>query len=145
MINGKNRALPGIIRCFPLMLVALGVYNAALVMGHSGGAQGPAPFFFEMPLLSGARMDVGWSESMLAGGLILLFLEILKSTRASRHSTLEHIFSVLVVILFLVEFLIVPAAGTTVFALLALMSLIDVMAGYAISISAARRDLSIGR
>jgi hypothetical protein len=44
---------------------------------------------------------------------------------------------------FLVEFIVVPAAGTAVFALLGLMSLIDVMAGYAISIAVARRDLNI--
>ncbi|MFN0125862.1 MAG: hypothetical protein ACKV19_04155 [Verrucomicrobiales bacterium] len=127
------------------MLIALAVYNAALVMRPTDEVEGESsPFFFTMPLLSGARIEVGWDATMLAGGLILLFLEILKSTRSSRLSTLEHILSVLVFILFLVEFLIIPAAGTTVFALLAMMSLIDVMAGYAISISAARRDLSIG-
>ena len=49
----------------------------------------------------------------------------------------------LVFIAFLIEFLMVPAAGTT-FLVLALMSLLDVIAGFSISIFAARRDMAIG-
>jgi len=48
--------------------------------------------------------------------LALLFLELLKSTRTSTQSTLEHILSVLVFMVFLVEFIVVPSAGTAVFA-----------------------------
>ena len=44
---------------------------------------------------------------------------------------------------FIVEFLVVARAGTNVFLLLGLMSLMDVMGGYAISIAVARKDLNI--
>jgi hypothetical protein len=124
------------------MMVALVVYHAALAAGHD--FVGPVSSSgFQVMLLSGARVYAGWNEAMLAGGLALLFLELLKSTRTTRQSTLEHILSVLVFIVFLVEFIVVPGAGTAVFGLLGLMSLIDLMAGYAISIAVARRDLNI--
>lgn len=137
-----RRKKPGVLRCFPFMLLALLAYHAALGAGHDFMPV-TTGHGYQVPLLSGATVYAGWNEAILAGGLALLFLELLKSTRSAGHSTLEHILSVLVFIVFLVEFLMFPGAGTAVFGLLALMSLIDLMAGYAISIAVARRDLNI--
>jgi len=124
------------------MMLALVAYHAAWAVGHD--FVGPVSSHgYQVTLLSGATVYAGWNEAMLAGGLALLFLELLKSTRTTRQSTVEHILSVLVFIVFLVEFIVVPSAGTAVFGLLGLMSLIDLMAGYAISIAVARRDLNI--
>lgn len=124
------------------MLLALVAYHAAWGAGHEF-LEPVSSTGFAVKLLSGATVHAGWNEALLAGGLSLLFLELLKSTRTTRQSTLEHILSVLVFIAFLIEFLVVPSAGTPVFALLGLMSLIDVMAGYSISIAVARRDFNI--
>jgi hypothetical protein len=48
-------------------------------------------------------------------------------------------------VLFLVEFIVAPGAGTATFLLLTLMALLDVIAGFSISIFAARRDFAIDR
>jgi hypothetical protein len=49
-----------------------------------------------------------------------------------------------VFIAILVEFLMVPQAATSVFFLILMSALIDVVAGYTIGIRVARRDLNIG-
>lgn len=136
------RAKPGIIRSIPMLALALLAYNLALAMGHDFRLQPEQPLW-GATLISGAAWSVSWNEVMIAGGLALLFIEILKSTRTTQHSTLEHLLSMLVFISFIVEFLVVARAGTNVFLLLGLMSLIDVMGGYAISIAVARKDLNI--
>jgi hypothetical protein len=43
----------------------------------------------------------------------------------------------------LLEFLLVPFCGTAAFFFLVIMSLIDVVAGYSVSILSARRDFSV--
>jgi hypothetical protein len=49
-----------------------------------------------------------------------------------------------VFVLFLIEFLVVKDCGTSTFFILGLMSLLDVIAGFTVSIVAARRDFSFG-
>ena len=44
----------------------------------------------------------------------------------------------------IVEFLMLPAFATSVFFLVMLMSLLDVMAGFMVTIAAARRDFAVG-
>jgi hypothetical protein len=136
------RARPGLIRSIPMLVLALLAYNLALAMGHDFRLLPEQPLW-SATLISGAAWTVSWNEVMIASGLGLLFIEILKSTGTTQSSTLEHLLSMLVFIVFIVEFLIVAGAGTNVFLLLGLMSLIDVMGGYAISIAVARKDLNI--
>ena len=142
LTNLSARSRPGIIRSVPMLVLALIAYNIALAMGHHFSTP-PQPPLWGATLISGADWSFGWNEVMIAGGLALLFIEILKSTRTTQSSTLEHLLSMLVFIIFIVEFLVVAGAGTNVFLLLGIMSLIDVMGGYAISIAVARKDLNI--
>ena len=74
----------------------------------------------------------------------MLFIELMKSTYTSSASLLDHGLSMLVFVACLIEFLVVPAAGTAVFFFITVAALIDVIAGYTIGIRVARRDLSIG-
>ena len=46
-------------------------------------------------------------------------------------------------LVFLVEFLLVQGAATSVFFLLMLMTLVDVMAGFSVSIRSATRDVDL--
>ena len=76
--------------------------------------------------------------------LILLFVELLKSTYTSTASLLDHGLSMLVFVACLVEFIVYQKAATSVFFFILVSTLIDVIAGYTIGIRVARRDLSIG-
>jgi hypothetical protein len=138
----STRSKPHIVAIFPFLALALVAYNAAVWTGHDFGAD-PKAILFTVHLISGALWTLGWNELFVIGGLALLFFEILKSTRTTHHSTAEHVFSMVVFIAFLIEFLIIPSAGTNTFFLLGIFSLIDVLCGYAISIAVSRKDLNI--
>ena len=124
----------------PLMIIPFIAYNVLLLSGVAA-----APWegvLFSITLISGGEWVLSVGDLLLAAGLLFLFFEILKSTRTSNTSVLDHLFSTVVFIAFLVEFLIVPGASTSIFFLLMLMALVDLMAGFAVSIRSAGRDVS---
>jgi hypothetical protein len=100
---------------------------------------------FNLNLPSGSVWNFNLSDLFLVLGLFLLYLEILKSTRSSRGQIVEHIVSMLVFVGCLLLFLLVRQTGTTTFLLITAMSAIDVIAGFTVSIVAARRDMEIER
>ena len=87
---------------------------------------------------------VSGGDMLLAFSLVLLFAELLKSTGVGSDSIINHAFSLIVFVVGLVEFLMFPAFATSVFFLIMMMALLDVMAGFIVTITAARRDLSLG-
>lgn len=127
---------------FPLLAVVLVAYNAAMLAGVNFEAN---PTVFHVPHMTRETPTVFGAGDLLVGiGIVLLFVEILKATRVSRTSIVDHMLSTVVFIIFLVELIVVAGAGTAPFMLLTLISLIDLIAGFTISIAAARRDLAIG-
>jgi hypothetical protein len=129
------------IKNFPLLAFVLIAYNIAIAMGHSFAPAAEA--LVRLPLISGAVWALGLNDAFVIVGLAILFVEIIKSTRPTGGAALEHLLSMLVFIIFLVEFLVVAGAGTNTFLTLGLMSLIDVMGGYTISIAVARKEMNI--
>ncbi len=84
------------------------------------------------------------SDILMLLTLILLFIELLKATYTSTASLLDHGLSMFVFIAALVEFLLVDKAFTSVFFIIMVATLIDVIAGYTIGIRVARRDIGFG-
>jgi uncharacterized membrane protein len=74
---------------------------------------------------------------------VALFIEVVKATRSSMASAIDHALSALVFAAYLVEFLLVKAAGTGVFLVLTIMSFLDLIAGFTVTLGTARRDLTI--
>ena len=106
-----------------------------------------APFdtvVFEVPMLSGALWIFTLGDMLVVGSLFLLFIEILKATRTSGNSLVDHALSTIVFIVCLIEFLVVPEAATSLFFFITLIALIDVIAGFSVTIRAARRDFAVG-
>ena len=128
---------------FPLMAIALIVYNG-IVFGLGGDALTWQNELFSLNMVSGASWSFSLGDLMITIGLFLLFVEILKATRIGSLSIIDHLLSTVVLIIFLIEFLLVPAASTSVFFALMIMTLIDVMAGFSVSIRSATRDVSLG-
>lgn len=127
-------------RLIPLLAFALAVYAiAALAAGSLLAAA-----IIDLTLPSGAVWTFDFGDVIVAFGLVLLFLEILKSTRTSSAAALDHGLSMLVCVLALLGFLLVPALGTSDFFLLLLMTVIDVIAGFTVSLMGARRDIGYG-
>jgi hypothetical protein len=100
---------------------------------------------FKFKLMSGATWFMYVGDLFVIIGLVFLFIEVLKSTRTSQAAIIDHILSTLVFIVFLIEFIIVKGAGTSTFFILALMSLFDVIAGFTVTITTARRDITMDR
>ena len=100
---------------------------------------------FNLMLPSGRLWTFLVSDFFLVLGLFLLYLEILKSTRTGRGQIIEHIVSMLIFVGCLLLFLLVPQTGTTTFLLITVMSAVDVIAGFTVSIVSARRDMEIER
>jgi hypothetical protein len=130
------------IRAIPLLVFAFILYNI-VVLGM--GVEGlNTPILDKLRLLSGGEWTFTVGDFILLVTLFLLFIEIVKSTFTTTSTLIDHALSMVVFIAILVEFLMVQQAATSVFFLIMMASLIDVIAGYTIGIRVARRDLNIG-
>lgn len=127
---------------FPFLALVLVAYNAVMLAGVDFEAN---PTVFHIPHMTRETPTPFGAGDLLVGiGIVFLFIEILKATRMARTAVLDHMLSTVVFIIFLVELIVVAGAGTATFILLTLLSLIDLIAGFTVSIATARRDLAIG-
>jgi hypothetical protein len=124
----------------PSLLYLLIIYNVVVFSGIDLST----PLINKMGLISGAEFTLTWSDLLVALGVVALYIEVFKATRTSTSSIIEHTFSMVLFIVYLVELIVVQAAGTSTFFILTLMQMLDVTAGFTITISTARRDLGMG-
>ena len=117
-------------------------YNGVMMFGSLPAILGK--HLFTVHLISGANWSMSVSDLFIMLGVLFLYIEMFKATRTGTASVIDHSLSALVFIAFLVEFITVKAAGTSAFVVLTLMSLLDVIAGFTITIVSARRDFSMG-
>lgn len=146
------------LRAIPVTVLAFILYNlVVLFSGHSAPAADGAVAdgaaaarallateLFSFPMMSGAKWAFTWGDLILIVTLVVLFVEILKATYTSTSSLVDHGLSMILFIAALVEFLMVPQAATSVFFLILVAFLIDVIAGFTIGIRVARRDIGFG-
>jgi hypothetical protein len=97
---------------------------------------------FTLP--SGAPWTLTTGGVLVAVGLFLLYLEVLKSVRTTMASLIDHGLSLLLFSICLILFIVVPQAGTATFFLILIMCLIDVIAGFTVSLAASRRSIDVG-
>jgi hypothetical protein len=132
-------------KAVPLIVIALIAYNALVLLG------GDAPpddilraHVFEIAMIHETRWVFRSGDVVLLLVLVLLFVELLKATYTATPSLVNHALSMLVFVVCLIEFLMVKQAASSVFFFITVAALIDVVAGYTISVRMARRDLQIG-
>jgi hypothetical protein len=100
---------------------------------------------FHITLVSKALWVLVVGDIFVILGLICLTVQVFKATRTSSAEIVDHIISTLIFILYLIEFIVVRGAGTSTFFILMLMSLLALIAGFTITISTARRDITMDR
>jgi hypothetical protein len=127
----------------PLLAVPFLLYNLVVFLLFGGNPVNWGVGLFSIPMPSGMPWAVTAGDLILVLGIIMLFVEVLKSTGTARNSIIEHMLSMVLFVVFLIEFLLVGAASSSVFFLLMVMSLIDVVAGFTVSITSASRDVSM--
>ncbi len=141
-----------ILRMIPLMLLVLISYFVVVLLGAGEATiDNPDPVlrlftdpWFSVTLPSTGKWSFTLEHLFIVVALFFLFFEIVKSTSIGGAAIAEMAISTLVFIIFLVSFLIVKDASTSLFFILMMISLIDVLGGYIIGIKVARRDLAIG-
>ncbi len=121
---------------FPLLALIVALYSlfALLAPGWLEAVQ------FELPLLSGVPLPFQGGDLLLVLGLILLCVEVYRATSSSTGAILNHVLSLVVFIIALIELLVMPRMANMTFFLIVLMTLSDVVAGFTVTISSSRRD-----
>ena len=130
----------------PLMLIPFILYNMAMIgIFGSGGIQAVLDTeIMSVNMMSGATWTMSLGDLFIVFSLVILFLEIFKATRRSSAALMDHLFSMALFIVFLVEFLLVQGAATQIFFILMLIALVDVIAGFTVTVKSASRDVAIG-
>ena len=133
----------------PLLVVPVVIYNLVILLGGSApdAVLGPASVLsevlFRVPMTSGAVWSISVGDLILLLSLILLFVELLKSTSSQRVAIVNHALSMALFVVCLVEFLLLPGFAGSVFFLILTMVLLDVLAGFIVTIIASRRDFDM--
>jgi uncharacterized membrane protein len=125
---------------FPLLLIPFVLYNIfAFIFGVTDWTTPHTTIH----LISGGEWGIAFGDFIIAFSMLLLFVEILKSTRIGTRGLIDHMLSMLLFILMIVEFLMVPRAATSTFFLLMVAEFVDVLGGFTVSVRTAQRDIGI--
>jgi uncharacterized membrane protein len=125
---------------FPLLLVPFAIYNiiAFLMPGVTWTG-----VITTVHLASGSDWTMSAGDMLVALAILLLCGEVLKSTRIGIRTIVDHALSLLLFLGMLVEFILVQQAATATFFLLLVVSFIDVLSGFAVTLRSAQRDLTV--
>ena len=134
-----------LLRSFPLLLFAILLYNAIAFINGFDGAGTEAWLLKSVPLkmFSGQIWNLSLGDSVVLIALTLLFVEVIKATGTAVVEVINHALSMVVFIIALIEFITLQAFATSVFFFITAMALFDIVAGFTISIVAAKRDLGL--
>jgi len=114
---------------FPLLLIPLAIYNIIVFLM-------PGVSFFDplvkLTLMSGAEWPLTLSDILLALGILLLLVEIIKGARPGSKYLTDHLLSLIVFGGAAAEFLLWPRFGTSPYFLLAMLALVDFLSGIAL-------------
>ncbi len=124
---------------FPLLLIPLALYNIVAFIFLL-----PPDFWITpaatLPLRSGQVWTLTWADIFIAGALLLLWVEIIKS-RIGRRTITDHILALLVFGAMLAEFVLVKSAATSTFFLLLAVSMVEVLTGFVVGRRSATRPV----
>jgi hypothetical protein len=114
---------------FPLLLIPLAIYNIIVLMMPGVSFDDP---LLHVQLMSGAEWPVTLADMLLALGVLLLLLEVIKGARPGAKYLTDHLLSFVVFGAAAAEFLLWPKFGTSLYGLLAMMSAADFLSGVAL-------------
>ena len=114
---------------FPLLLIPLAVYNIVVFLMPGVSFADP---LLTVTLMSGAEWPITLSDILLALGILLLLLEVIKGARPGAKFLMDHLLSLIVFGAAAAEFVMWPKFGTSTFGLLTLLALVDFISGIAL-------------
>ena len=147
-----RRKEPTMLIAIPLLVVPVVIYNIVIIFIGQDASSGLAVAsdvlsdpLFAVTMASGARWSVSVGDLILFLSLILLFFELLKSTTSQKAAIINHALSMVLFVVCLIEFLLLGGFATSIFFLIMTMVLLDVLAGFIVTIIAARKDFEFGQ
>lgn len=137
-----------VLSVLPLMTVPVVIYNILALTGQALSTVGEMRLrldqdFLTVPMASGVDWTITPGHALISLSLICLFFELIKSTGTGRAAVMNHAFSLILFIICLIQFLLMPAFATSVFFIVGTMTLLDVLAGFMVTIASARRDFGV--
>ena len=114
---------------FPLLLVPLAVYNIIAFLMPGVSFTDP---LIRLTLLSGEQWQITLSDMLLAAGVLLLLLEVIKGARPGAKYLTDHLLSLIVFGAAAAEFVLWPKFGNSTYCLLTLLALVDFISGIAL-------------
>jgi hypothetical protein len=124
------------LRVMPLMALPLAVF----VLCATASGDWTTGVAFAPAMMSGVQWQVSYGDIFVFGSLIVLFVEIMNAVNTDARSILNHGLSTLVALVCVVLFVTTASFTNSTFFMLITMMLIDVIAGFVITIVSARRD-----
>lgn len=125
---------------FPLLLIPFAIYNIIAFLMPGVGWTAPVT---SVRMMSEAEWTMSAGDMLIVLSVLLLFGELMKSTRIGIRSVVDHGLSLILFLAMLVEFILVKQAGTSTFFLLLVISFVDVLGGFAVTLRSAQRDLTV--
>jgi hypothetical protein len=122
---------------FPLLLIPLAIYNITVFLMPGVSLTEPVA---RLTLMSGAEWPMTLADMLLALGILLLLLEVIKGARPGAKYLTDHLLSLIVFGAAAAEFLLWPRFGTSTYFLLAMLALVDFLSGIALR---ARRGMQV--
>jgi hypothetical protein len=114
---------------FPLLLIPLAIYNIIVFLMPGVSLAEP---LLKLTLMSGAEWPLTLSDMLLALGILLLLLEVIKGARPGAKYLTDHLLSLIIFGGAAAEFLLWPRFASSTYFLLALLSLVDFLSGIAL-------------
>lgn len=127
----------------PLLFIILVVYNLIALVFGAQTQETLNRVIISHTMNTGALFALTVNDLLILSGIVLLYFEIFKSTSSLNATIFDHVLSLMVFLAFLLEFIFVAPLTCAPFLIVGMMSLLDVMAGLTVSITAARRDFGI--
>lgn len=119
----------------PLTVFPLLIYNAGLML--ISGTMAPGVWnvsILSLELPSGVVWTARASDALILIAICALAAEIARTIRVRRRGLAEHAMAAAILMLYLIAFLTVPASGTALFAMLAMVALLDFLFGILFSV-----------
>src|SRR3954452_9122055 len=113
---------------FPLLLIPLAVYNIIAFLMPSVSF---TDVLFKVPMITGEAWPVTLADVMLALGIVLLLLEVVKGARPGSKFLMDHLLSLIVFGAAAAEFVMWPKFGNSTYFLLVLLAMADFLGGIA--------------
>src|ERR1044071_2756995 len=120
---------------FPLLLIPFAIYNIiAFLMPGVGWTD----VLTKVHMVSDTDWTMSAGDMLVTLAILLLFGEMMKSTRVGMRTVVDHGLSLLLFLGMLVEFILVKQAATATFFLLLATSFVDVLGGFAVTLRSAK-------